>query len=642
MNLWISTPLSPSVDHPPVVPLGLNNISISVQADGDPIAGALVCAMQEDTVIYVVDTTDTNGIANLTFMVNYSDTIYLTVTGHTIYPYEGFILVNTTGAYISYLRSIIDDSAGGNNNLRVNPGETITSPVWVQNWGTDTAFNVSGNLRTQDIYVSIIDTETEYGSLCPGDSAISSPSFRFYIDTCCPGYHNVVFELHCTDSNNNWLSQFSVPVYAPIIVFMHDSIIGGNGNNLLEPGETVDFLVELKNEGNERAESVMTVLRGLNSYITISDSVSNYGDIFPDSTGNNSSDPCIITASDSTPIGTIADFQLEIRSGVYIDTILLSLIIGKKDYLVWNPDPTPSSGLNISNILSSLGYSGDYSTVLPGNISMYRAVFVCAGIWPNNFVLSIYDPKTTALVDYLTAGGRVYLEGGDVWYYDPLYLDGYNLNALFGINALEDGYGDMGPVGGFNGKFTQGMSFQYAGENYYMDHIFSSSNFILQDENNDYYCGVAFSDANYRTIGTSFELGNLVDSAGVSTRAALLDSIMQYFEVLHVIEESHAFTSNTSSYKLAVYPNPFRENAVIRVQVPLMRSENKRPLATLKIYDICGRCVKNFDLSYSKVCMSAINWDGKDNIGRKLSQGVYFVKLTSENKSLIEKVILLR
>jgi len=67
------------------------------------------------------------------------------------------------------------------------------------------------------------------------------------------------------------------------------------------------------------------------------------------------------------------------------------------------------------------------------------------------------------------------------------------------------------------------------------------------------------------------------------------------------------------------------------------------PVASIKIYDISGRVVKSFNLAtcYSLLATSVV-WDGKDDSGRKLPVGVYFVRLETGDFKQIEKVILLK
>jgi hypothetical protein len=324
-----------------------------------------------------------------------------------------------------------------------------------------------------------------------------------------------------------------------------------------------------------------------------------------------------------------------LSSTQYVDTLWFSLRIGRKNFYIWNPDSTPAPGENMHDILVGLGYFGDYGASLAADLGLYQAVFVCAGVWPYNHVIHSSSPEASALVDYLQSqNGRLYLEGGDVWYFDP--PTGYNFGPLFGINPSADGQNDMGPVIGMATTFTEAMNFNYGGENNWMDHIDPTGTgfLIFQDADNNYNCGVANDAGTYRTVGTSFELGLLTDANLPSTRAALLDSIMHFFGINTGIQETKAQIPRTST-TLETYPNPCRGVLCIRVEA---QNSNLRG-STITIYDVSGRAVRQFlDLASDQL----ITWSARDALGRQLPGGVYFVTLASEEFRQTHKIILLR
>jgi hypothetical protein len=292
--------------------------------------------------------------------------------------------------------------------------------------------------------------------------------------------------------------------------------------------------------------------------------------------------------------------------------------------------------MEMDSILSELGYSGYYSTdlVTAGELGMYQAIFVCVGIFANNYVIQAGSPEAVALESYLNAGGNMYLEGGDVWYYDPLG-SGYNFCPLFGIQAVGDGTGDGGPFEGEVGTFTQDMIFQYGGENSYIDHINPTGTgfLIFHDVDNNYNCGVANDAGTYKTVGLSFELGGLIDAGGCITRHALLDSIMDFFGITTSVEEITKLDVRTPNLQFA--PNPFTRSTNIRWQI----TENGK--AELRVFDITGRLVKDLTTQVSVVGNeSSVSWTGMDERGRRVPAGIYFVQLDTETHSETHKLIL--
>lgn len=648
MSIWTAPPCSLLVIHPQIIPIGITNCTVSVYNASNlaPIRNAFVCiSAKQDTSIYVLDTTGTTGNCHFTITpVITGDTVYVTVTGTNLKPYEGNMIVrHTEHPYITYLKSIIDDSLFGNNNHFINPGETINLPLWVKNWGESTACNVIGLLKTNDSFITLLDSLKSFGNIPGQDSGFTgSNGYKFSVNEDCPDMHNINFELICRDYNDSiWNSHFSLGVYAPLLVFQEAQISGGNGNISIEPGETVFVRILLKNSGHAPADSVNAVLGSLSNYVSTLDSSGSYHHIGPDSTALNDSNPFIISADSSTPQGTLVNFQVFLSAFSYHDTISFSLVIGKKDYYLWNPALNQQPGQNMHNILSSLGYSGDIGANLPSDIDLYNSIFVCLGVFPNNYVITNNSYEAIILTQFANNGGRLYMEGGDVWFYDPT-IGGHDFSSLFGLNADDDGASNMGPIAGIAGTFTNGMLFNYAGENEWMDHIspLSTGSFLIfRDVDNYFNCGVAYDAGTYRTVATSFQLGMLVDDLPPSNRAILLDSIMRFFRIAYGITEDN---TKIKSLNFLIYPNPFRNILNIKAQIyGKPTSQNKKPEITLKVYDALGRLVKSFSQQALQYQIEIL-WNGDDDLGRRLPAGIYFIRLEAGDFKQVEKAVLLR
>ena len=181
------------------------------------------------------------------------------------------------------------------------------------------------------------------------------------------------------------------------------------------------------------------------------------------------------------------------------------------------------------------------------------------------------------------------------------------------------------------------MSFNYAGENAWIDHISPTGTgfLIFYDTNNAYDCAVANDAGTYRTVGSSFELGGLTDASPPSTRAALLDSIMNFFGISLVGVEENT-KSAVSVISLQPYPNPFRNRVEIQYTLPSNTTQ-----VQFKIFDAAGRLVKNLGQrnTYS-VVPTNISWDARDLNGNEVSSGIYFIHMEADNERIVEKIIL--
>ena len=423
----------------------------------------------------------------------------------------------------------------------------------------------------------------------------------------------------------------------PFVVYYSSGVIDttGNDNGHLDPGETVDLITTLKNFGVS-ATNVEGLLLTDDPYITIHDSISVFGDIAPGDTANNEADPYYIEAASIAPTGHIADFTLIANStGGYSDTSYFSLCIGKHHYFVWDPTPDQSSGPVIDATLKSLGYSGNFSQALPViELDRYMAVFVSCGIYSSNYIIQNGSAETNALVNFLNSGGRMYLEGGDVWYWDPLY-GGYDFGPLFGINPTADGSGNLVTVNGQSGTFTEGMSFSYTGENSYIDHIsaISPAFLIFRNSSPVYDCGVAYDAGTYKTFGTSFEFAGLVNGSPPSTKETLADTIMHFFGLYVGVEDKPATDFNLPKVCALFqnYPNPFSKETTFKYSIP------KASYVNVSLFDVSGRCIKRLVNERQRPGYYTLRLDGSE-----LNTGIYFVRLQSDNFSLSRKCIIVR
>jgi len=422
----------------------------------------------------------------------------------------------------------------------------------------------------------------------------------------------------------------------PFVVYFSHSVIdtNGNDNKHLDPGETVNLVTYLRNFGVS-ATGVEAVLHTNDPYITLHDSISGYGDIASGDTANNEVDPYSVEASPISPTGHIADFSLiATSSGGYSDTSHFKLCIGRYNYLVWDPTPDQSSGPIVDATLKSLGYSGKYFQTLPlTELNSYVTIFISCGIFSSNYVIENGSPEAIALVNFLNNGGSMYLEGGDIWYYDPQY-GGYDFAPFFGINATSDGNNDLSTVTGHGGTFTNGMNFNYNGENSWIDHISPTGTgfSIFSNSSPVFNCGVANDAGACRTVGVSFEFAGLTDGALSSTKEALADSIMHFFAKTGIKEEQTGGTNTPEIYELSQnYPNPFSKETIFNYSLP------KPTKVKVDLYDISGRCVKKMVNEKQMQGYHTMRLNGRD-----LKPGIYFIRLHSNNISISRKCILVR
>jgi len=83
-------------------------------------------------------------------------------------------------------------------------------------------------------------------------------------------------------------------------------------------------------------------------------------------------------------------------------------------------------------------------------------------------------------------------------------------------------------------------------------------------------------------------------------------------------------------------PNPSRGE--LDLSFVLSRPGN----AELTIFDLAGRLVRELTRGPSPAGPQRVHWDGRDDAGRIVGAGVYFVKLEAEGFALRRRLVLVR
>ena len=82
-------------------------------------------------------------------------------------------------------------------------------------------------------------------------------------------------------------------------------------------------------------------------------------------------------------------------------------------------------------------------------------------------------------------------------------------------------------------------------------------------------------------------------------------------------------------------PNPFRDRLQIEFTLP-----DVCPVR-LQVYDAAGRLIRTIQDRRLKAGLHRYSWNGKDSLGRKVGQGVYFIRLITPHGDILKKVVAL-
>ena len=103
----------------------------------------------------------------------------------------------------------------------------------------------------------------------------------------------------------------------------------------------------------------------------------------------------------------------------------------------------------------------------------------------------------------------------------------------------------------------------------------------------------------------------------------------------HKIDESFILYQNT--------PNPFTQKTVIRIQgLEVSKKQTVAADFSLSIYDLAGKLTCTLPISRIQSPVTEVVWDGRDNFGKRVPNGVYFYKLRASDCAITKKMYLIK
>ncbi|MFO7639650.1 MAG: C25 family cysteine peptidase, partial [bacterium] len=670
--LWTEEPTALNVVHAGVVNIGSSiPYPVTVNAPGKgPVEGALV-VLTKPGEVEVKGRTNAGGQVTLYVSALTPGPMAMAVVARNHYVHTDTVMVIASERYVSYLRSVILDPApGGNNDSILNPGETVNIPTWVKNWGQQPALSVTAKLRTRDPEAQVTDSVRTFGDIPAGDSAWTGASgFGLRVNAGLANAYPVACSLICRDvDDSTWVSNIVFYVGTPVLArtdqAVHDTAHGGNANGRLDPGETVDLAVAIRNTGLGHGYNVVGVLRSADARLHVLDSLAGFGTVRKgDSTGSGT-DYFVVRADNGIPPETPMPCTLELRAdGPYSVAVPLTILVGEFRTIdpipdgprqpavyyayddvdvLYEPHPT-YEWVEVSGVGSRISYSQNDAVVL---------VNLPSGFGPFKFYGQRYTQVSVSADGWVAAGN--YTTGN----YNNTGLP--SSSAPPGVIALN--WDDLYPVSGGGG----------AGYVYH-HHDAANRRFIIEYDSVRYYSGTArdkFQVIIYDTTVTSHTGDNVIvaqymTANGYSSSTVGIQDPGRTVGIQGLFDGSYhrgcapiapgraiCYTTDppeqtgvsedpaarllTGERAVAAWPNPARGRAIVAWQLPVAGR------VTVRMYDAAGREVRELVAGELAAGRHERPWDCRDNDGRRVAPGVYFVQLEVAGTAYRQKLILAR
>lgn len=301
---------------------------------------------------------------------------------------------------------------------------------------------------------------------------------------------------------------------------------------------------------------------------------------------------------------------------------------------------------------NGIGFASCYfSAVQNGDIDPMEydvVIYICGDDSRSDESLAAADQFR--LMDYLEAGGKVFISGSEIGY----DIDGSATEEKIRYQELLKAryQGDLAGsnrVIGETGTVFEGLDFEYGtmtGPDLYIedypDYIqpYGGSNSALFYGNLQiagiHYTGPYVQggpDAQLVYIGFTFE--TIVQP---EARSALLGRVLQYFGLATDINEEKALIP--ANYELSQnFPNPFNPSTTFQVSIPVAAEVRELKLT---IYNALGQKIRTLKNGRIDPGIHTIKWNGMDDTGILAASGIYYCRMEIGDFAETRKMVLVR
>jgi len=513
-------------------------------------------------------------------------------------------------AYIVVDEIEVDDNPHGriqgNGNGDLNINETAGIFVNLSNQNELPANQIYTKISSPSTYVSFVSDSTFYGNIAGNTNATSADTILFYINPECPDGELLEFNLNISDSGGTgWAEQFFLEVFAPDIDINFKRIDDseGNGNNIIDNGETAILEVIITNTGRQAINGVTGTLSTEDTFYEVVDGTSLLDEIPIQEDGSFFFN---LSLANNTPTAYMAYFQLEISSSELFSEVLnLSLhningffddFEGESDDWIHASYGTTSNSHDDWQKGRPVGKAGDPSSAYSG-----------VNCWGNDMGWDSYAGDSWN--GYYQHDVYSYLSSPEI---DCTGKTNVGLKYMRWLKTLSSDYGSI--------KVNNNLVWMSPGrgnsDHIWEEHIIDISEYA----DNNPSVTIRFE---LRTNSSGYSGGWNIDDVMVADGLASGGSGVEQ----DILNDQILFNA---------YPNPFSSYSTIRYQLPAGGQ------AEINILDNFGRIIKTIVSHEHNPGNHQVSWDGRNDFGDNLPAGLYFYQLKTENNVSVKRILLIK
>ncbi|MCD4818468.1 MAG: hypothetical protein K8S23_07230 [Candidatus Cloacimonetes bacterium] len=237
LELWTGVPENLNISYNSTIPLGSDQIEISVTNDlGESVENAWVTILKDETDLFSNEFTDNEGIVYLPIASGVTGAVKITASKHNFIPVQDFFIIGETNVFVNTEIMIIDDDSNGlssgNGDSEIGSNETIEAFLTLYNYGSNTTSNLTISISSEYDFITFQESSVNTSFILPNSELITDEPLVFTVDPNIIGGTEVFFDINISDANgNNWQKRISKIIHDSNIIFSSYEVVGENNYN---------------------------------------------------------------------------------------------------------------------------------------------------------------------------------------------------------------------------------------------------------------------------------------------------------------------------------------------------------------------------------------------------------------------------
>lgn len=616
MPQWVDVHGTLTVEHSGTYLMGTGVYEVTVRSAGTPVAGATVTIYGDDPAIWATATTGADGVAVLdpgepqpsTLTLKAVKADYLAVT-------DQVDVIPPSGPFLVYHDVAVHDD--GNQNGLLDYGETAGLAVFLENVGVEAATGVSGTLTSSDPYTTITLATGAYPDIPAGGIAANLEDYLIGVGVNVPDQHVIGFDIQATGAEGVWDGGFHVTAQAPVLgagsQVINDWGGAGDGDGVAEPGELIVLGLWLLNDGHADAGALTAQLTCDSPGITLYDDA---GEVDPIETGGATLCGSFeFAVSPTCPDPASIPFTLQLSgAGGFAAAVDFELTIG-----AWFDDAEADRGW-------TLGLPDDDATT-----GIWERAEPVGTIYEGHQLQPEYDhTPDPAEACFVTqngpaggSAGEADVDGGRTTLLTPVFDLSNAVSATIGYWRWY-----TNSWGGSPDNDWWDVDVTADGETWIsLEHTMTTANeWNYFEFNLEEYIPLT-DHVQIRFIAADEGDGSLVEAA---VDDFSLSAMRQYFQ------DTPAEEQRLQTGFISFGRNPSQGSRRIVFQTA-------RPThVKLELYDISGRRLRSLVNEQVTAGSHPVTFDGRDDTGRPVASGVYYLRLETPEMLQVRQMTVLR